>query len=71
MILFSFNNISSPQEKLTQLQTEIDELRLNLPKKTLEKMEKMKKLAEQQELGEDGDGQGRGQTKSGGSCSIS
>ena len=48
------------------LQTEIDEIKLNIPKKIAMKMEKAKQLAEDQELDE------KDRKKaSGSSCSIS
>ena len=51
------------QEKLVELQTSIDELRLNIPKKVLEQMEKQKELHENE--GADGEKHGKG------NCSIS
>jgi len=57
------------QERVMNLQTEIDEIRLNIPKNIALKLEKAKQLAEDQELMDDKEKRQKG--ANGGGCNIS
>mmetsp|Transcript_15957 Transcript_15957/g.21985 ORF Transcript_15957/g.21985 Transcript_15957/m.21985 type:complete len:274 (-) Transcript_15957:1816-2637(-) len=57
------------KERVMNLQTEIDEIRLNIPKNIALKLEKAKQLAEDQELMDDKEKRQKG--ANGGGCNIS